>query len=101
MFQADRNHLHHLMMRAATERKRIVLAIYVVAASFCVMALIVAVSRSAFLGIALILVEVVVVLLMRNREVRREVRILAFRERLRVRQAFYGRQHEAGPNHVG
>jgi len=40
--------------------------IYGVAASFCAMALVVAVSRSAALGAALVMVEVVVVFLMRN-----------------------------------
>jgi UDP-GlcNAc:undecaprenyl-phosphate GlcNAc-1-phosphate transferase len=66
MFQADRNHVHHLMARAAPGRKRIVLVIYFVAACFCLMALVVAVSRSAVLGVALVLGEVVVVFLMRN-----------------------------------
>src|SRR5438093_10875129 len=64
MFQADRNHLHHLMAHAAPERKHIVLVIYVVAASFCAMALVVSLSRSALLGAALMIVEVAVVLVM-------------------------------------
>src|SRR3989441_12765412 len=59
MFKADRNHLHHRMARA--QLKQIVLVIYFVAACFCAMALIVAVSRSAVLGIAPVIVEVVVV----------------------------------------
>jgi len=70
MFQADRNHVHHLMARAAPSRKQIVVVIYGVAASFCAMALVVAVSRSAALGTALVVVEVLVVFLMRNLGVR-------------------------------
>src|SRR2546428_5240176 len=72
MFQADRNHIHHLMARAAPGRKHIVLVIYLVAACFCVMALVVAVNRSAVLGVALVAVEVMVVFVMRNLGVRRE-----------------------------
>src|SRR6058998_397931 len=71
MFKADRNHLHHRMARVAPQRKQIVLVIYFVAACFCAMALIVAVSRSAELGIALVIVEVAVVLLLRSVGMRR------------------------------
>ena len=71
MFKADRNHLHHRMARVAPQFKRIVLVIYFVAACFCAMALIVAVSRSAELGIALVIVEVAVVLLLRSVGMRR------------------------------
>src|SRR4029078_5802140 len=43
LFQADRNHLHHVMVRLGPERKHIVLVIYLVAASFCAMALVVSI----------------------------------------------------------
>src|SRR5207237_2468873 len=58
--QADRNHVHHLMVRASPERKQIVLVIYFVAACFCGMALVVSISRSATLGFALVAMEVMV-----------------------------------------
>src|SRR5436309_7719876 len=97
MFQADRNHIHHLMARTAPGRKQIVLVIYVVAACFCAMALVVAVSRSAVLGTALVVVEGVVVLLMRNLGLRREARILSLQHRQQVRQGFMaGAQRTAG-----
>jgi UDP-GlcNAc:undecaprenyl-phosphate GlcNAc-1-phosphate transferase len=97
MFQADRNHLHHLMVRTAPGRKQIVLAIYFVAACFCAMALVVAVSRSAALGTTLLVVEVLVVLLMRNLGVRREARLLSLQQRQQVRQGFIARaQRPAG-----
>src|SRR2546428_6788350 len=50
MFEADRNHIHHLMTHITPERKQIVLVIYFVAACFCAIALLVSVSRSAALG---------------------------------------------------
>src|SRR5437867_7623941 len=91
MFQADRNHLHHVIARAAPERKQIVPVIYGVAASFCAMALLVAISRSAELGTALVVVEVLVVFLMRNLGVRRKARALSFKQRRQVREGFLGR----------
>jgi len=97
MFQADRNHIHHLMAWTAPGRKKIVLAIYLVAACFCAMALVVAVSRSAALGTALVVVEVLVVLLMRNLGVRRKARLLSLQQRQQVREAFMARaQRPAG-----
>jgi len=91
VFQADRNHIHHLMARTAPGRKKIVLVIYLVAACFCAMALVVAVSRSAALGTALVVVEVLVVLLMRNLGVRRKARLLSLQQRQQVREAFMAR----------
>src|SRR2546422_1993871 len=91
MFQADRNHIHHLMARTAPGRKQIVLVIYFVAACFCAMALVVAVSRSAALGTALVVVEVLVVLLMRNLGVRREAQAVSLKQRRQVREGYFGR----------
>jgi len=90
MFQADRNHLHHVMTRAAQSRKRIVLVIYLVAACFCAMALLVAVSRSASLGLALVFIEVAVVLFMRNLKLRPKTRDLSLNQRRQVREALRG-----------
>ena len=89
MFQADRNHLHHLMANVASERKKIVLVIYLVAACFCIMALIVSVSRSAVLGTALVVVEIAVVLLMRSIGVRREAEAISRKQRQEVREEFF------------
>ncbi|OLE12354.1 MAG: hypothetical protein AUI36_40290 [Cyanobacteria bacterium 13_1_40CM_2_61_4] len=91
MFQADRNHVHHLMGRAAPGRRQIVLVIYSVAACFCAMALVVAVSRSAALGAALVVVEVLVVFLMRNLGVRREAQAVSLKQRRQVREGYFGR----------
>jgi UDP-GlcNAc:undecaprenyl-phosphate GlcNAc-1-phosphate transferase len=89
MFQADRNHVHHLMMRTVPGRKQIVLVIYLVAASFCTMALVVAVSRSASLGIALVIVEVLVVLLMRNLKMPVKARDLSVKQRRQIRSRVF------------
>jgi UDP-GlcNAc:undecaprenyl-phosphate GlcNAc-1-phosphate transferase len=73
MFHADRNHLHHRMTRTRLSRKQIVLVIYLVAACFSLMALVVAVHHSVPLGAALVVVEVVVVSAMRQTGARRNV----------------------------
>jgi UDP-GlcNAc:undecaprenyl-phosphate GlcNAc-1-phosphate transferase len=72
MFKADRNHLHHRMAQVAPGLSQIVLLICFVAACFSAMALIVAVSRSATLGIALVIVEIAVVVLLRSIGIRRQ-----------------------------
>jgi len=94
MFQADRNHVHHLMARAAPGRKQIVVVIYGVAACFCAMALAVAVGRSAALGTALVVVEVLVVFLMRNLGVRGHARVLSLQQRQQVRQRLMAGNHD-------
>jgi hypothetical protein len=88
MFQADRNHVHHLLARTAPGRKHIVVVIYCVAAFFCMMALAVAVSRSAVLGVALVAVEVAVVFLMRNMGVQPKALALSLDQRREVRERF-------------
>jgi UDP-GlcNAc:undecaprenyl-phosphate GlcNAc-1-phosphate transferase len=85
MFEADRNHLHHLMSHVAPERKHIVLIIYSVAASFCGMALIVSFSRNSVLGAALIVVEVAVVFLMRRIGARGKAQTIAIQGRQAIR----------------
>jgi hypothetical protein len=89
MFQADRNHLHHLMAHVAPERKHIVLVIYSVAASFCGMALIVSLSRSAALGASLVIVEIAVVLFMRRIGARREAQAISVRQRREIREEVF------------
>jgi UDP-GlcNAc:undecaprenyl-phosphate/decaprenyl-phosphate GlcNAc-1-phosphate transferase len=94
MFQADRNHVHHLLARTAPGRKHIVVVIYCVAACFCMMALVVAVSRSAALGVAMVVVEVAVVFLMRNLHVRPKARALSLVQRREVRERLLSAKDE-------
>lgn len=65
MFQADRNHLHHLL-EAFGGRKVAVVTIYVVVLAFSAMAILAVVSKSFAMGMALILVQLVAILLMRS-----------------------------------
>lgn len=66
MFHADRQHLHHLLQTWSPRRARVVWVLYLLAASFCGLALLVAVQSTTALGLTLLAVEFVVVLIMRN-----------------------------------
>ncbi len=101
MFEADRNHIHHLMTHITPERKQIVLVIYFVAACFCAMALLVSVSRSATLGSVLVIVEVLVVFLMRTMGIRREARAISLKQRQETREEFFANRTIVphSPNH--
>ena len=88
IFRADRKHVHHLLSIIAPGRNRIVVGIYAVVASFCAMALLEVLSRSPRLGIALVVVELLVVLFLRNMGVRREAEAPALEQRREVREEF-------------
>ncbi len=81
MFEADRRHLHHLALFLAPKRRQIVLWLYALAMVFCLMALLVAVQRDLWLGVWLLLIEVLVVFLIRRAGMRAEARQVALRER--------------------
>jgi UDP-GlcNAc:undecaprenyl-phosphate GlcNAc-1-phosphate transferase len=66
MFHADRQHLHHLLSHFGGARSRIVTVIYLLVVSFGAMALVVAVTGDINLGIALIVLEFLIVLGMRQ-----------------------------------
>ncbi len=66
MFQPDRAHLHHLLAGLARKRSQVVVVLYVLAATFSLMALLVAVSGSYRLGLGLLAVEIVAVALIRR-----------------------------------
>lgn len=77
IFAGDRNHLHHLLLDSDVDRGRVMLTLYGLAAGFCAMALVVAISRSFLLGVAFLVVEVLVVLLVRRAGLSSEARRLA------------------------
>jgi UDP-GlcNAc:undecaprenyl-phosphate GlcNAc-1-phosphate transferase len=81
MFSADRNHLHHLLSHFGSRRSRIVGVIYVLVLGFCGMALLVAARGESTLGIALVLVEFVVILTMRQMGLAMEARRISRRQR--------------------
>ncbi len=66
MFRPDRNHLHHLLVRLALKRSRIVIVIYSIAAPFCGMAFFVAATRNMYIGLLLVGCEILVVIGMRQ-----------------------------------
>jgi UDP-GlcNAc:undecaprenyl-phosphate/decaprenyl-phosphate GlcNAc-1-phosphate transferase len=66
MFHADRKHLHYLMLHVVTSRRRIVIMIYSVAVFFCFMALVLATSKNMVLGIILIVLQISVIITMRQ-----------------------------------
>jgi UDP-GlcNAc:undecaprenyl-phosphate GlcNAc-1-phosphate transferase len=66
MFHADRQHLHHLLDHLGARRAHVVALIYVVVVAFCAMALWVAFTGQSNLGLALVAVEFLVVLGMRQ-----------------------------------
>lgn len=77
MFHADRQHLHHLLAHFGAARTRIVTVLYLVAVSFCAMALLVAVTGETLLGVVLIVLEFSVVFAMRRLGLAMEARRLA------------------------
>ncbi len=66
MFHADRNHLHHLMEVFHLTRPRVVLGIYALVLAFCAFSLTVALSKSASIGLSLIVVEFLVIVAVRH-----------------------------------
>lgn len=80
IFDADRNHLHHLLESLVVARRNAVRWIYVMVAFSAVMALTVAVTKRGGLGWVLVAVELVAIVLVRLGLARR-VRRLAHRKR--------------------
>jgi UDP-GlcNAc:undecaprenyl-phosphate/decaprenyl-phosphate GlcNAc-1-phosphate transferase len=66
MFDADRNHVHHKLEQVGAHRARIVVTLYGAALAFCAMALAVAATHNARLGLLLVAVEILAVLALRN-----------------------------------
>jgi UDP-GlcNAc:undecaprenyl-phosphate GlcNAc-1-phosphate transferase len=81
MFRADRKHLHHLMAHFGTARTRIVTSIYLLVVLSCAMALVVAATGEISLGIALIVLEFLVVLGVRQMGFALAARRLAYFQR--------------------
>jgi UDP-GlcNAc:undecaprenyl-phosphate GlcNAc-1-phosphate transferase len=77
MFRADRNHLHHMLLRLGGSRQAVVVWIYAAAAAFCLFALLVAFTRSAAMAAALMVTEIVAIAMMRGLGLRGGVRQLA------------------------
>jgi UDP-GlcNAc:undecaprenyl-phosphate GlcNAc-1-phosphate transferase len=83
MFHADRNHLHHLLLRLGASRRGVVAWISGAVAAFCGFALAVALTHNLRMGGTLLLVEFVAIAAMRWLGLRAGVRDLADARRLR------------------
>ena len=81
MFHADRNHLHHMLLGLAKTRRRVVVWIYGAVLVFCLLALVVAVTRSMAVGALLLVTEVAAVIAMRRLGIRSEARVLSEQQR--------------------
>lgn len=79
MFHADRAHLHHLLLDGKTERRRVMLTLFGMAALFCFMSVAAAASDSWVMALAFLLVEVAVVVLVRRVGLTAEARRVAGR----------------------
>src|ERR1051325_3601422 len=66
MFRADRNHIHHLLLRRRGTGRRVVAWIYGTVLTFCVLAVVVSVTRNRTLGILVLLIEGAVMLGLRQ-----------------------------------
>jgi UDP-GlcNAc:undecaprenyl-phosphate GlcNAc-1-phosphate transferase len=85
MFRADRNHLHHLLLRFSGSRATVVGWIYASVLAFCLLALAVAITRSPAIGAVLIGTEFVAIVVMRRLGLRGETRTLSEQKRALVR----------------
>ncbi len=88
MFRADRKHLHHMLLRLAKSRGRVVVWIYASVLAFCVLALTVAVTRSPAVGALLLVTEVAAVIAMRRLGLRAEAQSLSRQQRHDVREQY-------------
>jgi UDP-GlcNAc:undecaprenyl-phosphate/decaprenyl-phosphate GlcNAc-1-phosphate transferase len=77
MFRADRKHLHHLLDHVGARRSHAVALIYAVVVAFCLMALVVAVTGQASLGLLLVVIEFLVIFGMRQLGRHAEATLLA------------------------
>ena len=77
MFRGDRQHLHHLLSDLASRHRRVVAVLYLVVLLFCAGAVAVAVTGQGWLGLTLLLLEIAVVVAMRQLGLVRRARALA------------------------
>jgi UDP-GlcNAc:undecaprenyl-phosphate GlcNAc-1-phosphate transferase len=89
MFDADQNHLHHLMVRLGRNRSRIVIVIYTIAVVFCAMALLVSISKNMTLGLILIGFEILVVFSMRQLGMHADMLKISVEKRKSIRNTIY------------
>ena len=77
VFRADRKHLHHLLLETQAKRSRVMLILYGLAAVFCLMGIVVAVSDRFWLAVGFLGVEFAAILLIRQAGLNAQARRLA------------------------
>ncbi len=97
MFHADRNHLHHLLLHMSGSRRRVVLGIYSTVIAFCLLAILVAVTRNPMLGIVLLPVELAVIAGMRVLGLRAEAHKISRQHRDEIAQQIAPRAATPAP----
>ncbi|MCP4901673.1 MAG: undecaprenyl/decaprenyl-phosphate alpha-N-acetylglucosaminyl 1-phosphate transferase [bacterium] len=86
VFRADRSHLHHALESVQRNRPAVVRIIYILVATTCVMAFAVAITKSGIVGWTLVVVEVAVILAIRQLRWARVVARRLARNRNGIRQ---------------
>ena len=98
MFKADRTHLHFLLERMTGSGRRVVRWLYAFVALSCGAALAVAITKSGWLGLVLIAVELLAVLLLRRLGWSRIASEISLEHRQQLREDLRGAPPEAGPD---
>jgi UDP-GlcNAc:undecaprenyl-phosphate GlcNAc-1-phosphate transferase len=97
MFSPDRSHLHHLLLGMAPHRGTVVRWIYLLVVVSCGAALAVALTKSGPLGIALVVVELVVIVLVRQLGFARRARTLGSALRREIKEELHAKyDHDQG-----
>jgi UDP-GlcNAc:undecaprenyl-phosphate GlcNAc-1-phosphate transferase len=90
MFHADRNHLHHLLLRQSKSRGHAVAWIYATVLTFCLAALVVALTRNPLLGVVVLAIEGGVVVLLRQSDFRDRLLLVARLRRQELKREMGG-----------
>jgi UDP-GlcNAc:undecaprenyl-phosphate GlcNAc-1-phosphate transferase len=90
MFNADRQHLHHILANFGARRSRIVGVIYGIVLAFCALALLIAVTGATTLGLVLVILEFTIILGMRQRGLAMEAGRLARLQREEIKTEVLG-----------
>jgi len=89
VFRADRNHVHQLMQRHGASRFAVVRTLYLFVTVSCVMAAVVALTKSPGLGMTLVVVEAAAVLLIRTLGLARLTRTLSKGQREELQEKWF------------
>jgi len=86
MFKADRQHVHHLLLNVAPKRGTVVVLLYAIVSVFCAAALVASLTKNIPLGMALLLLEGGVIIVIRKAGMKAAARTLAATQREEARK---------------